>query len=168
MLPSRLSARAPIEARAAPQPGADETSTPSARERRPRRRVHNIISPAMRVETVSGKGRGVFALRRIHEGEVIERAPVLVIPASQVEAISSTVLDHYVYDWAPDSSVLAVALGNGSLYNHCYEPNARYTKHYDEGVLEYTALRDIEPGEEIVINYNGDPHDKAAMWFDVL
>lgn len=33
------------------------------------------------------KGRGVFAQKRFIKGEVIERAPVVVIPAEQVELI---------------------------------------------------------------------------------
>ena len=62
---------------------------------------------------------------------------------------------------------VALALGYGSLYNHSYRPNARYD---DIGQLTkiFTALRDIPPGEEITVNYNGDPSDRAAVAFEVV
>jgi hypothetical protein len=171
MLPSR--------ARAVPLPrdeklGHDDTTELRAKGRaratRPPRlpdgTVADAATLAIRIADVVGKGRGVFATRRILRGEVIERAPVLVIPPGQVKHVEATMLDHYVYDWQGEQ--LALALGHGSLFNHGYEPNAVYAKRFDEGVLEYTALRDIELGEEILINYNGDPKDQAPVWFDVV
>jgi len=46
---------------------------------------------------------------------------------------------------------VALALGYRSLYNHSFRPNARYD---DVGPLtkDFTALRDIQPGEEITVN----------------
>ena len=29
-------------------------------------------------------------------------------------------------------------------------------------------MRDIAPGEEITVNYNGEPASRAAVWFEVL
>jgi SET domain-containing protein len=32
--------------------------------------------------------------------------------------------------------------------------------------MEYKALRDIKKGEEILVNYNGEPDDKTPIdWF---
>ena len=62
---------------------------------------------------------------------------------------------------------VALALGYGSLYNHSFAPNARYD---DEGrqVKVYSAIRDIAAGEEITINYNGEPTDRSPVGFDVV
>lgn len=120
----------------------------------------------IRVVDVVGKGRGVVAARRITAGESIETAPVVVVPVAHRADLERTVLDHYVYDWS--EGALAVALGNGSLYNHSYAPNAMYLKRFDDGALEYVALGDIEAGEEILVNYNGDPKDTTPLWFDVV
>ena len=38
-------------------------------------------SAAIEVKRIKGKGRGVFARRRIRRGEVIERVPVIVLPS---------------------------------------------------------------------------------------
>ena len=122
------------------------------------------VNPSTRVIDIPGKGRGVVAIRKIARGELIETAPVVVVPAVQVQGV----LEHYVFDWPYLSDKVAVALGCGSLYNHSYAPNAVYLKHLEERVLEYTALRDIEAGEEILINYNGAPDDMTPLWFTVV
>jgi SET domain-containing protein len=123
-------------------------------------------SEKVEVKRVKGKGRGVFARRPIREGEVIERVPVLVLPAEEVEGPDGWFgLASYCFVWG--RGTLALALGYGSLYNHSYRPNARYQ---DEGrqVKVFTALRDIAAGEEITVNYNGDPDDPSPVGFDVI
>jgi SET domain-containing protein len=120
-------------------------------------------SNAIEVKRVKGKGRGVFARRAIRAGTVIERVPVLVLPYTEDEWESQ--LTPYYFTWGEDT--VALALGYGSLYNHSYRPNARYD---DVGprTKVFTALRDIRPGEEITVNYNGDPDDRSPVGFDVV
>jgi SET domain-containing protein len=113
-----------------------------------------------------GKGRGVFARRRIGRGEVIERSPVIVIPAAEWGRVESTVFFDYTFTWGRDGQDAAVALGYGSLYNHSYAPNARYVPRVADQTIEIRALRDIVPGEEITINYNGEPDDRSTLWFE--
>ena len=112
-----------------------------------------------------GKGRGVFARRSIATGEVFETAPVLVIPKAHWSAIEKTTLFDYTFEWGWEGEDAALALGYGSLYNHSYSPNARYTKRLEDAVIDFSALRPIEPGEEILVNYNGEPNDRAPLWF---
>jgi uncharacterized protein len=116
------------------------------------------------VRTIEGKGRGVFARRLIRQGEIFERAPVIIVPAFEVSTLERTVLFNYYYSWGEDA---AIALGLGSLFNHSYKPNTLYTRKIEDRVIEYTALRDIEPDEEITVNYNGDPDDLDPVWFAV-
>src|SRR3954471_15134659 len=115
-------------------------------------------SDAIEVKRIRGKGRGVFARRLIRKGEVIEVVPMIVLTAEEFEAgVSSTSLSNYFFAWGKNS--VALALGYGSLYTHSYRPNARYD---DVGprTKEFTALRDIEPGREITVNYNGEPRSR--------
>lgn len=112
-----------------------------------------------------GKGRGIMTDTPIAKGATIEKAPVLFVPAEQWPAVEQTVFYHYCYSWGPESQHAALALGFGSLYNHSYEPAAVYVKHLDAMLVEFVALRDIAAGEEITINYNGDPLDTQPMWF---
>ena len=123
-------------------------------------------SDAIEVKRVRGKGRGVFARRAIRKGEVIETVPMLVLTAAEFEdRLAGTSLANYCFAWGEGKA--ALALGYGSLYNHSYRPNARYD---DVGprTKEFTALRDIAPGEEITVNYHGEPRSRAAIWFEVI
>lgn len=112
-----------------------------------------------------GKGRGVFAQQAIPSGALIERAPVIVVPAGQWELMERTILFDYYFAWGKDS---ALALGYGSLYNHAYTPNAYFVKQFTQQVIDFIALRAIAAGEEILVNYNVDPADMSPLWFRVV
>ena len=117
------------------------------------------------VREVKGKGRGVFAKAAIKKGTVIERVPVLLMPIEDLAGgLENATLNRYFYIW--NKKHIAVSLGYGSLYNHSYEPNARYV--HGTRTLSYRALRDITKGEEITINYNFKPDDRTPMRFDVV
>lgn len=114
-----------------------------------------------------GKGRGVFSQRNFKRGEVIETCPVIVLPPEEIDSLELTQLYNYYFAWGPDSKDAAIALGYGSLYNHSYSPNARYYKDFENSLLRYICIRDIQKDEEITINYNCDPEDKTPVWFDL-
>jgi uncharacterized protein len=124
-----------------------------------------LQSGAVEVKRARGKGRGVFARRPIRKGEVIERVPVLVLSAAEYEeGMDVTLLAGYVFAWGEGQ--IALALGYGSLYNHSYRPNARY-QDVTPRTKQFVALRDIRPGEEVTVNYNGSPKSRAKVWFDL-
>jgi len=117
------------------------------------------------LKKIRGKGRGVFARERIGKGEIIERVPVVVAPLSDFAGgLNCPVMSRYFYIWNDDE--VAITLGYGSLYNHSFRSNAKY-KH-GKMVMTYVAVRDIEEGEEITINYNGNSKDRTPMYFDVI
>jgi uncharacterized protein len=123
-------------------------------------------SDAIEVKRVPGKGRGVFARRLICDGEVIERVPVLVLPVGETRSDSGpTRMAGYCFEWG--RGTVAVALGYGSLYNHSYQPSARYDDESGQ-IKVFRAIRDIAPGEEITVNYNGEPGDETPVWFKVM
>jgi hypothetical protein len=118
-------------------------------------------------------GRGVYAVADIPAGTVVERVPVILIPKAQVfpgdgVPSPSPAVSWYVFDWAgmTKRDYVALALGYGSIYNHSYEPNSRYVKEPPD-LLSFVALRDIAAGEEILINYNGNPGDRQAVGFEL-
>jgi hypothetical protein len=129
-------------------------------------RMEFTHSDAIEVKRIKGKGRGVFARRPIRKGEVIERVPVLVLSIEEVRNCSGwTGLAGYCFDWG--RGTVALALGYGSLYNHSYRPNARYDD-VSRQTKVFTALRGIVPGEEITVNYNGEPKDRSPLGFKVI
>jgi Proteins containing SET domain len=119
------------------------------------------------VKDSPGKGRGIFSQRNFKKGEVIEICPVIVLPAEEIDSLELTQLYNYYFAWGPDSKDAAIALGYGSLYNHSYNPNARYYKDFENSILKYICIRDIQEDEEITINYNCNPEDKTPVWFDL-
>lgn len=110
------------------------------------------------------KGRGVYTDKKIEWDTLIERCPVLEIPASEVELIAPTVLYNYYFCWGKDQKQGAIALGLGSIYNHSYTPNAIYIPRLEEKVIEFVAIKKILANDEITINYNGTPNDQSKLW----
>ena len=125
-----------------------------------------IPSTMIEVKRAKGKGRGVYARVFIPAGTVFERAPLLVMAEKEaLEGDHANVLPAYVFEYGKGK--VALALGFGSLYNHSYSPNACY-EDVSGQMKNYIAIRDIQAGEEVTINYNGDSDSTEAVWFDVI
>lgn len=105
----------------------------------------------------------MFATRAFAVGERIERAPVLVVPRTDVAPLRGTLLDDYWFAW--DSAHVACGLGWASLYNHACPANAAFTLVPAARAIDFTAVRPIAAGEEITINYQGAPDDPTPVWF---
>ncbi|MFX0098774.1 MAG: SET domain-containing protein [Candidatus Hodarchaeota archaeon] len=116
--------------------------------------IHNQIKP-LYIKEVSGKGRGVFCSKPIKKGEVIEISPIILIPEADIPLIKKTMLYNYYFEC--DTGEIAIALGYASIYNHSFEPNAKYLKDEDKQTIKITAIQDIQKDEEITMNYNGNP-----------
>lgn len=108
--------------------------------------------------------RGVFAVRDIKKGELIHEAPVISYPNDQHQYIEQTILADYAFEYGLNHS--AILLGYGMLFNHSYEPNAIYEINFENHTFDFYAYTDINAGDEILINYNGDVDDKEPLWFD--
>lgn len=108
--------------------------------------------------------RGVFATIDIKKGVMFHQAPVIAYPNDQHEHIEKTILADYAFEYGINHS--AILLGYGMLFNHSYEPNAYYDINFDNHTFDFFAFKDIQAGEEILINYNGDVDDQELLWFD--
>lgn len=107
------------------------------------------------------KGRGVFALKDIKKGEVIEVSPV--VPVSKANVIESgEAPDGYLLEWDGnyEEEEYCMPLGYVMLYNHSKEPNIHLEQDYDAYTMTVTAMRDIKKGEELCWDYAID------VWFD--
>ncbi len=108
--------------------------------------------------------RGVFATCSIKKGELLHSAPVIAYPNEQHEHIEKTLLADYAFEYGIGRT--AILLGYGMLFNHSYDPNATYEINFDNETFDFFAYKDIEAGEEILINYNGEVDDQELLWFD--
>lgn len=123
--------------------------------------------PSLRVARLAGKGRGVLAGRPFDEGEVVDAAHVVVVPAAQWEHLQRTAMRHYCFIWDDDTGSVAVALGRASLFNHSYTPNVLSEKRLRDRLIVFTALRAIDAGEELTLNYNGEVDCRDPVGFEV-
>jgi hypothetical protein len=107
------------------------------------------------------KGRGVFAMRDILEGEVIEISPV--VPVAKGNVIENgDAPDGYLLQWDADTEgeEYAMPLGYVMLYNHNPEPNILIESDMAEYTMTVKASRNIKAGEELTWNY------ACELWFD--
>ena len=122
--------------------------------------------PELYIASSELHGRGVFTGVDIVKESLIEICPVLVLPAKDLEAIKKTMLYNYYFEWGEDYDQPAFALGHGSIYNHSYQPNARYLADFEQETISFYAIRDIKAGEEVTVNYLGLPGEKGRVWFE--
>lgn len=119
------------------------------------------------IKKTSKKGLGVFALKNFEKGEIIENAPVLVFSPTDRKNLEKTPMSHYIYPWRSTRGA-AIAFGYGSIYNHSYSPNADWKQNFKTQSMVYRAIKPIKSGEEITVNYNGEPDEQTPIdWFDV-
>lgn len=100
--------------------------------------------------------RGIIATETLKKGTIIERCPLIFLPVEQEKFLKQTVLWKYYFEWT--KKYHSIALGYGSLVNHSYEPNVQYIFDYRSNTLNFKVIRQIEKGEEVFVNYNGNPY----------
>ncbi len=126
-----------------------------------------MIKQYIYVGNTENKGRGVFTKKAIKSGIIVERSPVIVMSENDRMLLDQTLLYNYIFEWQPDEQELCcMALGFVPLYNHSYASNCEYCMDYEKGEIYIEAVREIEPGEELTINYNGTWDDATPLWFD--
>ena len=100
----------------------------------------------------SKHGRGVFADKDYQPGETVEVCEVIFLPAS--ETGEGTILYAYVYHYTDE--VMAIALGNSSLYNHSLDSNVSFYFDHRTKQITFTAKQHISQGDELLISYTDD------------
>lgn len=109
-------------------------------------------------------GRGVFALKAIKAGVIIETSPALIFSEDEGRKLIQTKLNNYVFQWG-DKKEIAIALGYVSMYNHDYESNCEYEMDYENETISIKTMRKINAGDELFINYNGTYNNRKPLWF---
>lgn len=127
-----------------------------------------MIRKYLFIERIEGKGRGVFTKENIAAGTLIEEAPVIVMSAEDRIQIDKTLLHDYIFAWGNDKSRCCMALGFVPIYNHSYASNCEYFMDFEEEIIQVKTVREIQSGEELTINYNGDWNDEKKIWFEAF
>ena len=125
----------------------------------------NYISENIFVASTGQKGRGVFANSNLKKNTVIEIAPVIVMPKKDRVHIDQTLLHDYIFEWGDRRRQCCMALGYIAVYNHSYRSNCEYEMDFGNEIIKIKTIRNIEAGEELFINYNGDWNNDKKVWF---
>lgn len=113
------------------------------------------------------KGLGMVALEDIKKDTVIERCPVIVMPASELKRDdgSEIELGSYAFHWGPEEAKESVecAIVKGgmlALANHSGNANSDIKQDHANKLIVWFATRDIQKGEEVCIDYD------TELWFE--
>jgi SET domain-containing protein len=121
--------------------------------------IHSIAPfPGLYVGPSKLGGRGLFAGSAIPRGTLITSASLLLVPLEDTDRVRDSHLHNYVFDWTPDAttSQYAVAFGEISFCNHSVQPNCIFELDRERLCVCLYAGRDVEPGEELTIDYDYD------------
>lgn len=125
-----------------------------------------MIYSSLYIDTSNEKGRGVFTKQSIPANILIETSPVIVMTLAERKVLDQTLLHDYIFEWGPDNEQCCLALGFVSVYNHSYQSNCEYEMDFQKEVIKIKTVRNIEAGEELFLNYNGDWNNSKKIWFD--
>ena len=125
-----------------------------------------MIFPGLYIDKSDAKGRGVFAKESIPAHTIVEISPVIIMSGDERKLLDQTLLHDYIFEWGPDSKQCCMALGYIAVYNHSYRSNCEYEMDFKDEVIKIKTIRNIEAGEELFINYNGDWNNDKPLWFD--
>ena len=107
---------------------------------------------------------GVFATKNIEIGELVESCPYLKFSKKDRVYIDQTDLYNYYFVKPGKNDNPLLALGFGSIYNHSSSANLSVA--IDKARITFTAVKMIRAGDELFINYNGDPNSKKKPFFE--
>jgi SET domain-containing protein len=126
-----------------------------------------MIQAYLYLKSAKNKGRSIFTKQKIAANALIEESPVIVMSAEDRQLLDKTLLHDYIFEWGENKDKCCMALGFIPIYNHSYTSNCEYFMDFEKEIIQIKTVREIEKGEELTINYNGDWNDDKKVWFEV-
>lgn len=108
------------------------------------------------IKLESATGRGVYATHDISKGTILAREELLVLSPEDTVKVNDTDLKMYTFKFNDIQDCLV--LGSGELYNHSDDPNVYYRLmwEYDRHFMVFYAVKPIEEGQQLFIDYSLD------------
>lgn len=88
------------------------------------------------------------------------------MPNTDRENLDKTLLHDYIFEWGHAKTHCCMALGIVPIYNHSYQSNCDYLMDYENQTIIIQVVKDVQAGQELTINYNGDSNDSSKIWFE--
>ena len=111
------------------------------------------------VVDIPSKGRGVIANKEISVGEIVIKNYLLVMSWSDTVELQKHILGDYAFNF-DNSGRYAFCLGIGSFINGAInrkEINIDYKINKNKEIIIFTALKNLDKDEELLIDYGRDP-----------
>lgn len=124
-----------------------------------------MLHRGLQIAETIGKGRGIISTEAIAADTIIEVSPVIVMSDTERANLDHTKLHDYIFEWGENLDQCCMALGYVPIYNHSQASNCEYFMDFASDIIFIKTVRDIEAGEEITINYNGDWNNPTPVWF---
>lgn len=106
----------------------------------------------LEIRKLIGEDYGVFALSFIAKGSVVAICPCIMVPDKPWTDVGKS-LAKFWFECTDTHN--AIPLGYGCLFNHSKDPNLEHD--FDgKRTMVFTAIKDIQEGEELVHNYGED------------
>jgi SET domain-containing protein len=118
----------------------------------------NKLNDRVTIDIHPKKGRCVFAKKKFRKNETIAVDPVIVLTLKET---GETALNHYTLWWKGRHNV-ALGLGISVLINHSKDPNVVLKFDIKDKLVGVFAIRNIEKGEELLVDYI------IPLWFDAV
>jgi uncharacterized protein len=116
------------------------------------------------VRNTKTMGRGVYAISPVAKDELIGVFPTVLIDAAQRPALENTVISQF---WFLGERDAALVMGFPELINHSDTANVghKFRQSATGEVAEFRALRAIQEGEQLFLDYGFDSHEDASRYF---
>ena len=120
-----------------------------------------------KVDTSEEMGRGLYATKPIAIFETVAVFEILLLNPEDTVALENTDLKFYTFRVSDVQDCLV--LGDGELFNHSYKPNVIYDLIHEDNRLKmmFTAIKPIEIGEQLFIDYTADADVDATKYISV-
>ena len=118
--------------------------------------------PALVVRDSKTHGLGVYTREALPAGTVVERCAVLESMVRRTPEHPRSAMDRYTFFcWKPYPDIGFMPAGFGTMYNDAGRCcNVVHSLNMDRRCLTFTALRDIEADEELLMDYKQDSRPK--------
>jgi hypothetical protein len=133
--------------------------------------INFFINDKIRIAKSDIHGRGVFAVKDIPEGEIVERCPMVPL-AFRSRYHSDPQIYNYLYtqpicpcnDCKNHGFIFYMILGYGMMYNHQDDANTTWRFDYTNMFADAISNRDIKTNDEIFVDYGTKYfHDKEKI-----
>jgi SET domain-containing protein len=130
-----------------------------------KRNKHLKLTKVINTKTM---GRGVAALVSFKAGDIVETSPCLLVDDLDDRELQKTDLKLYVFDTHMRGGMprIALALGNGSLFNHRKTANITYSYDEKSNCMIFVAIHNIKKGEQLFINYGYNAAQECKIQAD--